>query len=90
MTRVVGCTSADDRRETGQIGARLRRQRPAGCEMVFPARGTGIVGREEAGNAVAVVQLAQIGRAGDDVVVRVIRIAAETVALTASQPTSRA
>ena len=88
--RVVGCTSADDWRETGQIGARLRRQRPAGCEMVFPARGTGIVGREESGNAVAVVQLAQIGGAGDDVVVRVIRIARRDGSADARRPTSRA
>ena len=49
--------------------------------MIFPARGTGIVGREETGNAVAVVQLSQVGRTSDDVVVRVIWIGAETVAL---------
>src|SRR5579872_2501218 len=57
--------------------------------MVFPAPGTGIVGREETGNAVAVVQLSQIGRTGDDVVVRVVRIAAEAVALTQAGPRLR-
>ena len=57
--------------------------------MVFPARGTGIVGREETGNAVAVVQLTQISRAGDDVVVRVVWIGAETVALAQAGPRLR-
>ena len=52
----------------GNVDLRLHRQRPAGREVIFPARWTGVVGREEAGNAAAVVRLTQIGGAGDDVV----------------------
>jgi hypothetical protein len=45
------------------------------------ARGTCAVGREEAGSAIAVVQFAKIGHAGDDVVVRVVGIGGKTMAL---------
>ena len=64
---------ADNWSEAGKVRLRLHRQRPAGCEVIYPTRWTGVVGREEDGNAIAVVQLAQIGRAGDDVVVRVVK-----------------
>ena len=50
-------------------------------EVIFPARWTCVVDREEPGNAISVVQLAQIGRAGDDVVLRVVWIGAETTGL---------
>jgi hypothetical protein len=31
-------------------------QRPAGCEVIVPARGTGVLGRANAGNPIAVVR----------------------------------
>ena len=52
--------------------------------MLFVARRTGIVGSEEAGGTVPIEQLAQIGGAGEDVVVRIIWVGAEAVAGTQS------
>jgi hypothetical protein len=62
-------------RRDGDIGAGFGRQGRPSASLV--AAGTGIVGREEAGRAVAVVHLAQIGRAREDVVARVVGIGAE-------------
>jgi hypothetical protein len=54
--------------------------------MIFPACGAGIVGREKAGNAVAIVQLTKIGRTGDDVVASIVGISAEMITLTQLSP----
>jgi hypothetical protein len=54
--------------------------------MGLPTRRACVVGREEAGDAIAVVQLSQVGCTGDDVVVRVVGIAAETIPLTQDRP----
>ncbi len=78
--------AADQRSEGGHVSPRLGRQRPTGREMIFVTRRTGIVGGKKTGSAVAVVQLAQIGRTGQNVVVRVIRIGAEAVAETQNGP----
>ena len=48
--------------------------------MFFVASRAGIVGREEAGRAVAIVQLAKIRRARENVVVRIKGISAKAVA----------
>ena len=48
--------------------------------MLLVATRARIVGREKSALAVAIVQLSQIGRASDDVVVRIIGICAEAVA----------
>lgn len=54
--------------------------------MIFPARWTGVVGRKEAGNPIAVVQFAQIAGTGNDVVMDVVGISAEMVALSQCRP----
>jgi hypothetical protein len=79
--------SADERRERGDIGARFGRQRTARRAVLVIAAGTGIVGREHRGDiAVAVPHLAQIGGACEDVVARIVGIAAEPVADAQARP----
>ena len=65
--------------ERGDIGAGFGRQRAA-REILVVAPGSRIVGREKARRAVAIVHLAQIGRAGQDVVARIVGIAPEPMA----------
>jgi hypothetical protein len=55
--RIVGGIAADNWSEAGKLRLRLQRERPAGREVIFPARCTCVVGREEAWSAVAVVRL---------------------------------
>ena len=84
--RVIERADADRRTDIGDVGARLRRKRPAGRQMILIARWTGIVGGQKSGCTIAVVQLAQICSTGQDVVVRIIGIGAETVADTQMRP----
>ena len=68
------------RSEQADISARLARRRLAGSKLRFVTRRALHCKRPEAGVAVPIVRLAEIRSAGHDVVVRIERIGAETVA----------
>jgi hypothetical protein len=70
---------ADHGRDHGDIVARLFGEGPAALQIVVVSSGSGIVGRQKAAWAEAVVHLAQIGRAREYIVARFVRIGAEMV-----------
>lgn len=71
----------------GDIGTCLRRQWTAGRQVPIIARRPGIVSGEHGVNvAIPVPHLTQIGRAGENVVMRIVGVAAEPVAGTQFSP----
>ena len=84
--RAVDRAFTDQWPEDSHVSPRLGGQRSACREMILIAHWTGIVGGKETGCAVTVVQLPQIGSAGQDVVVRIVGVGAEAVAKTQTGP----
>src|ERR1700682_994202 len=87
--RAVDRASTDQWPQDGGVSPRLGGQRSASREMIVIAHWTGIVGGKETGCAVTVVQLPQIGSAGQDVVVRIVGGGAQAVAKTQTGPRLR-
>ena len=77
---VVGLSVADHWREHCDIDLRLRRQRPAGRQMLVVAGRACVVSGEEPWRAVAIKHLPKIGGASENVVVRIVSVGAEVVA----------
>ena len=69
----------DHRCERRDIGLRLIRQRSTRRQMTFVASRSCIVGGEEPRRAVTIVEFADVRGAGQDVVVGIVGIGAETV-----------
>src|SRR5690606_31458092 len=61
--------------EPCEVSTRLARQRPPVSQMLLVSARPGVVGGEQAGEAEALVQSAEIGGPGQNVVERVVRIA---------------
>ena len=78
--RSSACRVADHWREHRDVVLGLRRQRPACRQMLVVARRARIVGGEEPWRAIAIEHLAKIGGAGENVVVGIVGVCAETMA----------
>jgi hypothetical protein len=77
----------ENRCERGDIGACFCGQRATCRQMLVIATGTGIVGRKHRRDiAIAVPHLAQIRRACEDVVARIVGIAPEAMAAAQASP----
>ena len=87
--RIIDRAAADQRAENGDVGARLGGQWSSCRQVIFRACRAGVVGGKKTGHAVAIMQLPQISRAGDDVVVRIVWVSAEAIAKTQNCPTCR-
>src|SRR3546814_10211421 len=70
---------SEGREQGGDIRASLGRQRAA-REILFVSPWSGIVGREKAWRTVAIIHLAQVRCAGQDVVARIIGITPKPMA----------
>ena len=78
--RPVGAGGGQTRADRGNVFARFVRQRAVVAQIVVQPVGAGVVGGQEAGRAVDVVHLAQIGGAGHDVFMRIERVRPKVVA----------
>jgi hypothetical protein len=77
---VFSLLNANHRRELREVVLGLAWQRPAFDEMFVVARRTGIVGGEKSGRTVAIEHLAEIGDAGQNIVMGIAGIGAEAMA----------
>ena len=71
--------AVDHRCERRDVRLRLIRQRSTCSQMTFVTPRPGIIGSEKARHAVTIMELANVSGTGLNIVVRIVRIGAETI-----------